>query len=173
MLEDMGDEIKSYLRSFCMAVKFVPRAAGLDGMDSAAAVESADLGEVAKAEPEADTEPAKGVSSKIETKQGATMSASRYATMARKHWTTWLPKKVAALKAEDQLEPTLQTVGKLAQERVLELMQQGFQQHEAEEVALSELILLTPERRANVKPWERKEEAALEAMFRKQTDSKT
>jgi len=101
------------------------------------------------------------------------MSASRYATMARKHWTTWLPKKVAALKAEDQLEPTLQTVGKLAQERVLELMQQGFQQHEAEEVALSELILLTPERRANVKPWERKEEAALEAMFRKQTDSKT
>jgi hypothetical protein len=100
------------------------------------------------------------------------MSASRYATLARKHWTTWLPKKVAALKAEDQLEPTLQTMGKLAQEQVLELMQQGFQQHEAEEVALSELILLKPEHGANVEPWERKEAAALEATF-KQTGSTT
>lgn len=97
------------------------------------------------------------------------MSASRYATMARKHWTIWLPKKIAALKAEDQLEPTLQTTGKLAQERVLELMQQGFRQHEAEEVALSELILLKPEHGANVEPWEREEEAALEATLRKQT----
>ena len=46
-------------------------------------------------------------------------------------------------------------------------MQQGFQQHEAEEVALSELILLEPEHGANVATWEREEEAALEAMFRK------
>jgi hypothetical protein len=101
------------------------------------------------------------------------MSASRYAAMARKHWTTWLPKKVAALKADNQLDPTLQTVGKLAQERVLELMQQGFRQHEAEEVSLSELILLKPEHGANVATWEREEEAALEAMFRKQSGSTT
>ena len=99
------------------------------------------------------------------------MSASRYSTMARKHWTTWLPKKVAGLKSEGQLEPTLKTVGKLAQERVLELLQLGFQQHEAEEVALSELILLRPEHGANVEPWEHREEAALEAIFRKQAGS--
>jgi hypothetical protein len=99
------------------------------------------------------------------------MSASRYATMARKHWTTWLPKKVAALKSDNELEQALQTAGKLAQERVVELMQQGFQQHEAEEVALSELILLKPEYGANVEPWEREEEAALEATFRNQTGS--
>ncbi|CAN7245912.1 hypothetical protein LJR175_001014 [Variovorax sp. LjRoot175] len=93
--------------------------------------------------------------------------------MARKHWATWLPKKVAALKADHELEQALQTAGKLAQERVVELMQQGFQQHEAEEVVLSELILLKPEHGANVEPWEREKDAALEAMFRKQTGSTT
>lgn len=101
------------------------------------------------------------------------MGAPRYATMARKHWATWLPKKVAALKADHELEQALQTAGKLAQERVVELMQQGFQQHEAEEVVLSELILLKPEHGANVEPWEREKDAALEAMFRKQTGSTT
>jgi len=85
------------------------------------------------------------------------MSAQRYAMMARKHWAKWLPKKVAALKAEGQLEPTLQAVGKQAFEQVLELMQQGFQQHEAEEVALHELILLKPEPEAELEPWEREE----------------
>ena len=101
------------------------------------------------------------------------MSARLYVTMARKHWTTWLPMKVATLKVDHELEQALQTAGKLAEERVVELMQQGFQQHEAEEVALSELVLLKPEHGANIEPWERKEEAALEAIFRKQTGSTT
>ena len=77
--------------------------------------------------------------------------------MARKHWTKWLPNKVAELKEEGQWEITLQIVGKQAFERVLELMQQGFQQHEAEEVALHELILLKPEPEAELEPWERAE----------------
>ena len=95
------------------------------------------------------------------------MSAQRYATMARKHWATWLPKKVAQLKADGDLESTLQTVGKQAMERVLELMQQGFQQHEAEEAAKAELILLKPESGANQEPWEEAESASLERQYRK------
>lgn len=95
------------------------------------------------------------------------MSAQRYAGMARKHWQTWLPKKVAALKENGELEQAVQTAGKLAFEQVVGLMQQGFQQHEAEEVALSQYIMLKPEKGANMEPWERKELAMLEAEFRK------
>lgn len=85
------------------------------------------------------------------------MSAQRYASMARKHWSKWLPRRTAELKAEGQWEIALQTVGKQAFEQVLELMQQGFQQHEAEEVALHDLILLKPEPEAELEPWEREE----------------
>ena len=95
------------------------------------------------------------------------MSAQRYAAMARKHWSKWLPKKVAQLKADGDWESTLQTRGKWAAERVLELMQQGFPQFAAEEVALSELILLKPEPEAEMEPWEREELRKLEADYRK------
>jgi N12 class adenine-specific DNA methylase len=43
MLDDMGDAVRPYLKSFYMAVKYDPRAAGLDGMSSAADVEAFDL----------------------------------------------------------------------------------------------------------------------------------
>ncbi|MNK61522.1 hypothetical protein D3C87_806830 [compost metagenome] len=95
------------------------------------------------------------------------MSAGRYAAMARKHWTKWLPEKVAELKAAGDWESTLQTRGKWAAERVLELMQQGFPQFAAEEVALSELILLKPEPAAELEPWERAELGKLEAEYQK------
>lgn len=95
------------------------------------------------------------------------MSAQRYAAMARKHWQTWLPKKVARLKAGGELEQAVLTAGKQASEEVLSLMQQGFRQHEAEEVALAQYILLKPEAGANVEPWEREEEAKLQAQYRK------
>lgn len=94
------------------------------------------------------------------------MSATTYAEKARKHWTKWLPRKVAALKASGDLESTLQTVGKQAQAQVVNLMAQGFQQHEAEEVALHDLVLLPPEPAAALEPWERAELAQLEAKHR-------
>lgn len=94
------------------------------------------------------------------------MSAQRYAAMARKHWTTWLPKKVADLKATGELEQAIQAAGKSAAREVLDLMQQGFQQHEAEEVALSQHIILKPEPDANKEQWELDEEAALEKRSR-------
>lgn len=96
------------------------------------------------------------------------MSAQLYEAKARKHWTQWLPKKVAALKASGELEQALQTAGKQAQQEVMTLMQQGFRQHEAEEVALSQYVLLKPEPEAELEPWERKELAQLESQYRKQ-----
>lgn len=43
MLADLGDGVRPYLKSWYMGVKYDPRAAGFDGMDDAATVESADL----------------------------------------------------------------------------------------------------------------------------------
>lgn len=41
MIEDLGDGVKPYLKSWYMGVKYDPRAASFDGMDGAAAVEAA------------------------------------------------------------------------------------------------------------------------------------
>lgn len=43
MVADLGDVVKPYLKSWYMGVKYDPRAAAFDGMDSAAAVEAADV----------------------------------------------------------------------------------------------------------------------------------
>ena len=43
MLADLGDIVKPYLKSWYMGVKFDPRAADLEGLDSSAAVEAADV----------------------------------------------------------------------------------------------------------------------------------
>ena len=43
MLDDLGDTVKPYLKSWYMGVKYDPRAAGFDGMDSAADVDLADI----------------------------------------------------------------------------------------------------------------------------------
>lgn len=94
------------------------------------------------------------------------MSATTYATKALHHWTKWLPKKVAQLRQEGELGQALQIAGRQTQERVLELMQQGYRQHEAEEVALHELVLLPPEPEARLQPWERAELNRLEKEHR-------
>ena len=46
-------------------------------------------------------------------------------------------------------------------------MAQGFQLHEAEEVALPMFVLLKPEPKANLEPWERAELAASEKRYQK------
>ena len=73
------------------------------------------------------------------------MSAIKFKAQARKHWSQWLPERVKSLKEAGELESTLQTAAVNAQNRGLELMEQGYRAHEAEEVALSEFILLKPE----------------------------
>ncbi|MCY1297144.1 hypothetical protein D9M70_465720 [compost metagenome] len=96
------------------------------------------------------------------------MSAEHYRALARKHWTKWLPEKVKELKAEGQLDAALRRAANLAQEEVVSLMQQGWPQFAAEEVALSQFILLKPEPEAELEPWERRELAQLEREYRQQ-----
>lgn len=44
MLDDLGDAVKPYLKSWYMGVKYDPRASGWDGLDVSAVVEAADVG---------------------------------------------------------------------------------------------------------------------------------
>lgn len=60
MVDDMGDEVRPYLKSWYMAAKFDPRYSALDGLDDAATVEAASVD--APAEP-AQTEDAKEATS--------------------------------------------------------------------------------------------------------------
>lgn len=90
-----------------------------------------------------------------------------YKAKARKHWTEWLPEKVAALKAAGELEAALQIAANQTRAEVDNLMATGFQLHEAEEVALPQFVLLKPEPAANLAPWERAELAASEKQYQK------
>ncbi len=90
----------------------------------------------------------------------------KYKALARKHWSKWQPKRVAELKAEGLLEQKLQTAAVQATRRVVELMERGYQVHEAEEVALREFVLLAPEENPNDP--EVIEEARLERAYRRQ-----
>lgn len=63
MTDDLGDVVKPYLKSWYMGVKYDPRAAGFDGMSSAADVESFDVSaptgetaEVERSQPEKEAE---------------------------------------------------------------------------------------------------------------------
>ena len=94
------------------------------------------------------------------------MNAQGFTKQARKHWTTFLPTKVKELREAGQLEAALQAVGRRAQARVTDLMAHGYQQHEAEEVARAELVMLLPEPGAGLADWERKELAMLERQYR-------
>ena len=94
------------------------------------------------------------------------MNAQGFSQQARRHWTRFLPSKVKELRSEGTFQASLQAVGAQAQQRVTELMSQGYQQHEAEEVARSELVMLPPEPGAGLEDWERKELAELERQYR-------
>ena len=74
------------------------------------------------------------------------MSVPALVAMAREHWSRWLPEKVAELKKEGLLEESLLGAAQLCQKQINHLMRdRGYQEHEAEEVALPQFILLKPE----------------------------
>lgn len=73
------------------------------------------------------------------------MLGLQYTRMALDHWEQWLPKMTQELRDVGQLNYEAQMASKRAAERVAQLMMQGFQKHEAEEIVLPELILLPPE----------------------------
>ena len=73
------------------------------------------------------------------------MSVLELKALARKHWTKYLPNKVRELKAEGLLEDELHGVANLAQDEIETLQKKGYQEHEAREVVLRQLILLPQE----------------------------
>ena len=86
------------------------------------------------------------------------MSIPALVSLARKHWSRWLPKKVAELKKEGTLEESLLGAARLCQKQIDHLMRdRGYQEHEAEEVALPQFILSKPESGTALPPSEQKE----------------
>lgn len=74
------------------------------------------------------------------------MSIPELKAKALRHWKKWLPKKYASLQAEGKLDEAAQGAADLAQQEINFLVRdKGYQEHEAEEVALPKFILLPPE----------------------------
>ncbi len=73
------------------------------------------------------------------------MSVEELASLARDHWTKWLPTMVNDLRERGQLEEALHGAASLAQKQIDHLKQHlHYQEHEAREMALSQFILLPP-----------------------------
>ena len=73
------------------------------------------------------------------------MTTEAFAAQARKHWKEWLPQKWRALREAGGAESAVRAAAQQAQAMKLDLMQAGYQEHEADEVVLAEYILLRPE----------------------------
>ena len=92
------------------------------------------------------------------------MDRATLAAKARKHWAIWLPKKTAELKATREFGEATQAAAVAAQRQIQTLVGQGYQEHEAEEVALKLFILLAPEP-PDEDDWEAKELAEREDRY--------
>jgi len=68
------------------------------------------------------------------------------AMKAQKHWAKYLPAKTRELKAEGRFETESLAAAKLTKAEIETLMMQGFQEYQAEEIALPMFILLRPEK---------------------------
>ncbi|WP_295431143.1 hypothetical protein [uncultured Thiodictyon sp.] len=73
------------------------------------------------------------------------MSTEAFQARARKHWTIWLPQRVADLKARGLFQEALRVAAIQAQEEKARLMASGYPSHAADEVVLKQFILLDPE----------------------------
>lgn len=74
------------------------------------------------------------------------MLGLQYVGLALDHWRKWRPKEFRQMQKDGTLNERAQTASKEAAKQVASLMEAGYQQHEAEEVVLPELILLPPEK---------------------------
>jgi hypothetical protein len=98
------------------------------------------------------------------TNDEADMDRTTLAIKARKHWEKWLPKKTRELKADGEFNMAIQMAARQAQKEIENLMAQGYQEHEAEEVVLPQFILLKPEPKDD---WESRELAKRERNYQK------
>lgn len=93
------------------------------------------------------------------------MSVNALASKARDHWEKHLPGKVRELKASGTFGEAVQVAARAAQAEIDRLVGQGYQVHEAEEVALKAHVLLPAEKTDD---WEAKELQAKEAQYQKE-----
>jgi hypothetical protein len=73
------------------------------------------------------------------------MGIPALAAKARKHWAVWLPERTRELKAAGTFSVETQKAAVRAQVQITQLMQNGYQAHEAEAMVLPQYILLEPE----------------------------
>jgi hypothetical protein len=98
-------------------------------------------------------------------KRASAMSIPELMTLTRKHWTKYLPKKVQELRASGELNEAIYGAASLAQAEIDHLMKQGYQEHEAREVALPMFVLLPEETDENDE--QARELADMEAAYQK------
>ena len=65
--------------------------------------------------------------------------------LAIDHWSEWRPKFVKDLIKHNRLQTVALAAATKASEEIRELMEQGYQNHEAEEVVMPKYILRPPE----------------------------
>ena len=96
------------------------------------------------------------------------MSVEELEALARKHWTEWLPEKVAELEADGRFREEVHAAALLAQREIDQLMSRGYSIDEAMEVALPLFILLPPEDPlGDMSPELREELAQMEREYRR------
>lgn len=101
------------------------------------------------------------------TTKKVNMDRAILSELARKHWTEWLPKKVAELEAEGRLNEATQAAASAAQKEIAGLMtNHGFREHEAAEVGLQNHILLAPEP-PPADDWQEQELAEMEREYQR------
>ncbi len=68
-----------------------------------------------------------------------------YADMANDHWKEHRPKMYQALKKSHELIPALKAAQKRTSDEMCDLIQKGFQEHEAWEIVKENYVLLPSE----------------------------
>jgi len=70
------------------------------------------------------------------------MTREELASKIRQHWRKWLPKKHLALKESGRLMEESNSLAMRAHQRWVELVERGYQDHEADEVVNAEYVYL-------------------------------
>lgn len=92
------------------------------------------------------------------------MNVLQLESLASDHWKQWRPEEYAEMESNGTLQANLRAAAVAAKETIEDLIQQGYQMHEAEEVALKTYILKEPEG-DGLEDWEREELAEKERQF--------
>ncbi len=130
MIADLGEGVRPYLKSWYMGVKYDPRAAGFDGMSTAADVEGADHQTV-------------GLEEEV--------NLQNWISQARAHWKEFQPKRFKALQKNGKLNEALKAAAEQTHREMTQLEAAGYREHEAWEM-VREQYLFPPEEKTKEQP---------------------